>query len=106
MAAWQPKASLSGTCGVAVDRSGNLVIADSGDFQIQVVPASTATFYQKAMTAGDVYTVAGAGGANGLGNGGQATHATLWGPYGVAVNNAGGPSIADTFNQRIREVTG
>ena len=42
-------------------RAGNLVIADTGNNRIRVVAASTGTFYGQAMTAGDIYTVAGDG---------------------------------------------
>ena len=49
------------TCGTALDHSGNLVIADWGNSRIRVVAASTGTFYGLAMTAGDIYTVAGNG---------------------------------------------
>ena len=47
--------------GVAVDGAGNLVIADTGNSRVRVVAASTGTFYGQAMTAGDIYTVAGDG---------------------------------------------
>jgi hypothetical protein len=46
---------------VAVDPAGNLVIVDNVNNRVRVVAASTGTFYGRAMTAGDIYTVAGAG---------------------------------------------
>ena len=46
---------------MAVDGAGNLVIADSDNDRVRVVAASTGTFYGQAMTAGDIYTVAGNG---------------------------------------------
>ena len=49
------------TCGVAVDHAGNLVIGDLGGNRIQVVAASTGTFYGQHMIAGDLYPVAGDG---------------------------------------------
>ena len=58
------------------------------------------------MTAGDIYTVAGNGTSGFSGDGGPATSAELDDPSGVAVDGAGNLLIADTANNRIREVTG
>ena len=49
--------------GVAVDRSGNLFIADTGNDRVRVVPASSGTLLGQAMTEGDIYTIAGNGDA-------------------------------------------
>jgi hypothetical protein len=55
-----PAASASvGTCATALDGAGNLVIADP--YRIRVVAAHNGTFYGRAMTAKDIYTVAGDG---------------------------------------------
>ena len=51
--------------------------------------ASTGTFYGQAMTAGDIYTVAGNGTAGFSGDGGPATSAELDEPQGVAVDGSG-----------------
>src|SRR5262249_10939841 len=40
------------TCGTATDPAGNLVIADPGHHQIDVVATNSGTFYGQAMTAG------------------------------------------------------
>ena len=88
---------------VAVDAAGNLVIADDGHNRVRVVAASSGTFYGQAMTAGDIYSVAG-GGAGGLGDGGPATSAKLSGPSGVAVDGRGNLVIADTGHNRARVV--
>ena len=64
------------------------------------------TFYGQAMTAGDIYTVAGNGTAGYSGNGGPATKAELGSPHGVATDAAGNLLIADTGNNRIRVVAG
>jgi hypothetical protein len=86
--------------GVALDAAGNLVIADSD--RIRVVAATTGTFYGQAMTAGDIYTVAG-GGSNGLGDGGPATFAEVF-PNGVALDHHGNLVISDRGDNRIRVV--
>ena len=50
------------------------MIADTQNHAVRVLAESTGTFYGQAMTAGDIYTVAGGTGAVGFaGNGGPAT---------------------------------
>jgi trimeric autotransporter adhesin len=97
-------AELRGPRGVAVDAAGNLVIADEGNSRVRVVAARSGTFYGQAMTAGDIYTVAGDGTAGYSGDGGPATSAELRGPRGVAVDAAGNLVIADEGNSRVRVV--
>ena len=89
--------------GVAVDGAGNLVIADSGNNRVRVVAETTGTFYGQAMTAGDIYTVAGDGTKGFSGSGGPATSAELNDPLGVTVS-AGSLMIADYGNHRVRMV--
>ena len=60
--------------------------------------------YHHAMTAGDIYTIAG-GGTGGLGDGGPATSAVLTQPGAVLVGAAGDVLICDTADDRIREVS-
>jgi DNA-binding beta-propeller fold protein YncE len=92
--------------GVAVDRAGNLIIADDGNGRIRVVAAATGTFYGQHMRAGHIYTVAGRGAIGFSGDGGPAAKADLQSPYGVTVDQAGDLVFADQFAGRIREVTG
>ena len=87
-----------------MDGAGNLLIADTGNNRVRVVAASTGTFYGQAMTAGDIYTVAGDGTGGFSGDGGPATSAELDYPAGVAVDGAGNLVIADTGNNRVRVV--
>ncbi|HEY3905550.1 MAG TPA: hypothetical protein VGM14_16705 [Streptosporangiaceae bacterium] len=54
-------ATLNGACGVAIGRAGTLFIADAGSNRIRIVPRQASRLYGRAMTAGDLYTVAGAG---------------------------------------------
>ena len=90
----------------AVDGAGNLVIADGGNNRVRVVAAGTGTFYGQAMTAGDIYTVAGTGTGGFSGDGGPALSAELNRPQGVAVDAAGDLLVVDAGSNRIREVAG
>ena len=97
-------AELSAPAAVTVDTAGNLVIADSGNARVRVVAGRTGTFYATAMTAGDMYTVAGDGTAGFSGDGGLATRAELNVPHGATADRAGNLVIADTGNNRVRAV--
>lgn len=85
--------SLGDPGGVAADESGNLFIADVYNNCIR-----------KISTNGIISTVAGNGEAGFYGDGGAATNASLNGPTGVAVDEAGNLFIADYYNSRIRRV--
>ena len=87
-------AELDAPRGVAVDSSGHLFIADTGNNAIREVNLST----------GVITTVAGNGTAGYSGDGGPATAAQLATPCGVAVDSSGHLFIADTNNSAIREV--
>ena len=57
------------------------------------------------QAAGDLYAVAGDATAGYAGDGGPATSAELYYPYGIAVDTDGNLFITDTNNYRIREVS-
>jgi hypothetical protein len=97
-------ASLFAPRGVAVDRAGNLAIADAQDARVRLVAVHTGTFYGQAMTAGDIYTVAGTGVPGFSGDGGPAAKSKLSTPDGVAVDAAGNLLIADQGTNRVRAV--
>ncbi len=97
-------AELADAAGVTVDGNGNLVIADSDNYRVRVVAVKTGTFYGRAMTAGDIYTVAGDGTQGYSGDGGPATSAELSAAGGVTVDGHGNLVLADTGNDRIRVV--
>ena len=80
--------------GIAVDSAGDLFIADNNNERIREVNLST----------GVIATVAGDGAYGFNGDNGPATAAGLHCPVGVAVDSAGDVFIADTDNDRIREV--
>ena len=98
------RAELNGPQGLTVDGSGNVVVADTGNYRVRVVAAGTGTFYGKQMTAGDIYTVAGGNNTGLIGDGGPATATRLSLPYGATVDAAGNLVIADTGNNRIRVI--
>jgi hypothetical protein len=97
-------AELNSPRAVIMDGAGNLVVSDTANDVIRVVAAATGTFYGQAMTAGDIYTVAGDGNRGYAGDGGPAASAELNGPGGLAVDAAGNLLIADTGNDVIRVV--
>jgi uncharacterized protein (TIGR03437 family) len=79
--------------GLAVDGAGNLFIADYYNNRIR-----------KVSPGGTITTVAGDGMAGYAGDGGLATGASLYGPWGVALDSAGNLLIADSANNRVRQV--
>ncbi len=97
-------AELDQPTGVAVDTHGNLVIADLGNNEVRVVAAASGTFYQRSMTAGDIYTVAGDGKAGYAGDHAAAAGAELDQPESVAVDAHGNVVVADYGNNRVRLV--
>lgn len=145
-------ANLSSPSGVAVDSSGNIFIADTTNYVIRKVTASTGKISRIAGTAnvagfsGDgasalsatinavyqlavnsagtsvwiadygnwrirkfvvgstINTVVGSGNGGFCGDGGFASAACLYYPQGVSVDAAGDIFIADSYNERIREV--
>lgn len=98
------KAQLSMPTGVAVDRHGDVYIADASNNVIRKVDAASGTITTVAGDhAKDTAENDGRGGWSG--DGGPAVLAQLDDPQGVAVDNAGDLFIADTFNNAVREVT-
>lgn len=88
------QASLIVNGGLAVDRSGNLFVADFCQNQIR-----------KISPAGVMTTVAGNGTQGSAGDRGPAVAAQLSGPTDVAVDGTGNLFIADYQNARIRKVS-
>ena len=84
---------LIGPKGLAVDKDGNVFIADFN--KILKVTASS----------GIITTVVGTGGFGYSGDGGQATSAKLRFPTTVALDTSGNIYIVDSGNSRIRKVT-
>ncbi len=80
--------------GVFVDTAGDIFIADTDNFVIREVFAAT----------GNIQTVAGNNTQGFSGDGGQSTLAGLNSPSGVFGNAAGNLYVADTDNERIRQL--
>lgn len=92
------KAQLNQPQGLAVDKSGNVYIADSLNNRVRLV-----------TTDGLIKTFAGnglVGQPRFIGDGGPATQANLYLPSGLALDSSGNLYIADTGDNSIREVTG
>ncbi|MFH8751700.1 hypothetical protein ACH4GK_03830 [Streptomyces rimosus] len=79
--------------GVALDKNGNLYIAERSNHRVR-----------KVTPQGIITTVAGNGQAGYVSDGGPATATPLNGPSAVAVDEAGNLYIADIDNHRIRKV--
>src|ERR1039457_418255 len=85
-------AQFSSIKGIAVDRLGNLYLADTDNHRIRKV------------SAGIVTTIAGTGVAGFSGDGGSAVNAQLNFPYGLALDSAGNLYVADYGNERVRRI--
>lgn len=70
---------------MVTDGSGNVVVTDSSANLVWVLAVRTGVFYGLPMTAGDIYIVAG---------------------EAVAVSPAGDLVIGDTFDFRVRAISG
>jgi uncharacterized protein (TIGR03437 family) len=79
---------------VAVDRGGNVFIADTGNNRIREIAID-----------GRATTIAGSGQPGYTGDGGPATAATLNAPASLAVDAKGDLFFSDSMNNVIREIT-
>jgi hypothetical protein len=86
-------AQLNAPAGLAVDRAGNVLVAEAGGNRIRRIDP-----------AGIITTLAGTGTAGFAGDGGPASSGQLNRPQDVSVDGAGGVLVADTGNDRIRRI--
>ena len=87
------QALLSFPFGVAVARDGTIVFSDTGNHRLRA-----------RTPGGTIYAVAGTGRWGFSGDGNPALEAQFDGPEGVALDSTGDLFIADTENQRVREI--
>jgi len=80
--------------GLAIDLAGNLYIADAGNGTVR-----------KIDTQGVITTLAGTGVTGYSGDSGPATAAQLSSPQEIAVDRAGNVYVADSGNNRVRQIT-
>ncbi|HTD49415.1 MAG TPA: fibronectin type III domain-containing protein, partial [Acidimicrobiia bacterium] len=92
--------------GVAVDQAGNLYIADTGNARVRIVAVSASNpgYPLVSWTVGDMYTIAGTGGAGYGGDGFAAASALINAAQGVTFDAHRNVVIADTGNERVRVV--
>jgi len=86
-------AELDFPCGLCFDASGNLLFCDGGNARVREI-----------NTSGIISTIAGNGDGGYSGNGGPATAAELFGPWGIAINQYGNVCFADEGNNVVREI--
>jgi sugar lactone lactonase YvrE len=86
-----PSATFYSPYGVAVDSSGNVYVADTGNGLIRLITPG-----------GAVTTIA--GGGSGTATNGSGATASFSSPEGIAVDSIGNIYVADTGNNMIREI--
>jgi len=84
---------LNGCNGISVGPGGNVFFIEGEGLVAKVVPST-----------GAFQIVAGGGHGDGVGDHGPAVEGVLYGPIGLAVNRFGDVYIADTDNNRVREI--
>ncbi len=87
-------AQLNAPCGLAIDSSGNIFVADFGNNVIREILATNSNIIFAAGSFNPGY----------LGDGAAATSARLNSPSSVAVDSSGAIYIADYYNHVIRKV--
>jgi sugar lactone lactonase YvrE len=87
-------AELHGPYGIAVDRNGNVYVADYFNCRIREVSSSNS----------QINTIAGNGTCGFAGDGGPATSASIGEIFGIALDSQGNVYLADNGNNRVRMI--
>jgi hypothetical protein len=97
------RSALNEPTGVAVDAAGDLVIADTANCRVRMVPAHSGTHYDQQMVAGRLYNLVGTG-ICGSALGYPALSSQIWNPVAVAVDQYGDVYIAGNGDQTVVDV--
>ncbi len=89
---------------VALDADGNVFFLDRSYYRVRMIPKVSGTYFGRAMTADNIYTVVGNGTSGNAADGTLATSAPLGYMSGLAVDGAGNLYLSDTSYNRIRMV--
>ncbi len=109
LSATGPAAELNDPRGLDVGSSGVLVVTDGFMHAVRVAPSSDETLFGRPMTAGDLYTAAGAMPVTSPAGAGDGTRwvLTRFGtPTGVAVSASGTAYVADAGDNTVRAIAG
>lgn len=87
-------ARLASPASIAIDRSGNMYIADMGNNRVR-----------KVTTSGIISTIAGNGTSSPTGDGSQATAAAVPLPHGIKVDNDGNIYVTNHSTHRVRKIS-
>ncbi len=87
-------AKISGPLGIACDNNGNIYFSEFSNHIIRRI-----------NSAGIISTFAGKGTAGYSGDGGQATNAEMYSPYGIAIDKSTNIYFVDNNNYRVRKIT-
>ncbi len=90
--------------GVAIDTYGDVFVSCQSTNTVMIIPDRTATIFGISMKSDYAYTIAGNGAQGFSGDGGIATSAELDAPSALATDPLGNVFIADSGNNRVREV--
>ncbi|HNF60042.1 MAG TPA: hypothetical protein PLN89_10740, partial [Elusimicrobiota bacterium] len=98
-------AQLNGPTGVFVDAGGNVVVADSTNNRVRLIPKKSGTYFGQARTANYIYTIGGSGGTTYTGENAAATGKNTNNPFFAIAGPDHMVYITD-YNNKIRMIAG